>query len=175
MAMNGFKKTLLDGFVGVSCFIFIVSHANADIIYVANTGNNTIEKFDTSGNDTGTVFAPAHTSANSSGAGQIARNLYVADFGTGAIQKIDPAGNVSPFANTGLDEPYALAFDTSGNLYVANRGNNTIEKFNSSGQGAVFASSGLLNGPQGLAFDSNGNLYVSLWRQYDCEIRFHRK
>ena len=43
------------------------------------------------------------------------------------------AASVTTFASTNLDNPYGLAFDTSGNLYAANYSNNTISKFDSSG------------------------------------------
>ena len=61
---------------------------------------------------------------------------------------------------TGLADPDALAFDTSGNLYVANAGNNTVSVFSS---GATTASATLtgLSTPDSLAFDASGNLYVA--------------
>jgi hypothetical protein len=72
----------------------------------------------------------------------------------------DSSGQGTAFASSGLDNPYGLAFDSSGNLYAANFGNNTIEKFDFFGNETVFAAAGL-NGPVGVAFDSLGNLYVS--------------
>lgn len=77
---------------------------------------------------------------------------------TNTISKIDSSGVATVFANSGLYNPLALAFDSAGNLYAANA-DNTIEKFNSSGVGTLFANSGL-NAPVGLAFDSAGNLYA---------------
>jgi hypothetical protein len=68
---------------------------------------------------------------------------------------------------TGLNEPYGLAFDTSGNLYVANSGTNgalvnTIVKFTPAGLRSTFASAtNGLSRPTGLAFDSAGNLFVA--------------
>ena len=85
--------------------------------------------------------------------------LYVANSSNSTIQKYTSGGVGSLFANSGLGEPYGLAFDNTGNLYAANAGNNTIEKF-TAGVGSVFANSGL-NAPIGLAFDSAGNLYAS--------------
>ena len=39
-------------------------------------------------------------------------------------------GSTTPTATlTGLNDPEALAFDSSGNLYVANTGNNTVSEF----------------------------------------------
>jgi len=66
----------------------------------------------------------------------------------------------SVFANTGLNGPSGLAFDSAGNLYAANAGDMTIEKFTPGGVGSLFANTGL-EAPHGLAFDSLGNLYVA--------------
>ena len=39
-------------------------------------------------------------------------------------------GSTTPTATlTGLNDPDALAFDSSGNLYVANDGNDTVSEF----------------------------------------------
>ncbi len=52
------------------------------------------------------------------------------------IEKFDINGvDLGTFADSGLDEPWGLAFDFSGNLYVANLHNNTIEKFDPRGTG----------------------------------------
>ena len=64
------------------------------------------------------------------------------------------------FADTGLDYPTGLAFDSAGALYAANEGSGTIEKFAPNGTGSVFASTGLSR-PFGLAFDAAGNLYAA--------------
>jgi hypothetical protein len=66
----------------------------------------------------------------------------------------------SVFANTGLNAPYGLTFDSAGSLYVANNGNGTIVRFTPAGVGSLFATSasGEL---RGLAFDSAGNLYAA--------------
>lgn len=92
--------------------------------------------------------------------GAQAANLFVANSFNNTIEEFNSSGVGTLFANTGLDDPTFLAFDTAGNLYAANAGNNTIEKFNSAGVGTVFASTGL-DGPVGLVFDNSGNLYVA--------------
>jgi len=76
------------------------------------------------------------------------------------------AASAEIFVNTGqgLNNPFGLAFDSSGNLYAANF-NNTITRYDSSGtyvSGAPFVNTGQgLNSPLGLAFDSSGNLYAA--------------
>ena len=65
---------------------------------------------------------------------------------------------MSVFANSGLNNPEGLAFDTAGNLYVANENDNSILKYDSSGNASLFAST---PSPVGLAFDKSGNLFVA--------------
>jgi hypothetical protein len=68
-------------------------------------------------------------------------NLYVSNEGNNTVQKYGPGGGTGTvFANTGLSQPYGLAFAISGNLFVANRGNDTIREFSSNGSDmGVFA------------------------------------
>src|SRR5437667_186975 len=127
------------GFLPLVCLAFGSGFAHADTIYVSNSANGTIEKFDSNGN--GSLFAtnlatPTGLALDNAG------NLYVANWG-GTILKFDSGGNVSRFATAGVSQPYGLAFDGNGNLYVANNANNTIEKFDSGGHGSLFASAGL--------------------------------
>jgi DNA-binding beta-propeller fold protein YncE len=72
----------------------------------------------------------------------------------------------SVFANSGLENPFGLAFDSAGNLYVTSD-DNTIHKFTNVGIGSLFASTGtdtnLSYEPGGLAFDSAGSLYVATY------------
>ena len=59
------------------------------------------------------------------------------------------------------EQPWALAFDSSGNLYVANDGNNTVSKFAPGSTTPSATYSAGLSDPVALAFDSSGNLYVA--------------
>ena len=69
-----------------------------------------------------------------------------------------------------MNNPGALAFDSSGNLFVANQGNSTIEEFGSSGTGSVFATSASgVDNPYGLAVDSSGNVYVANYSNSSIE------
>ena len=131
-------------------------------------------------------------------------NLYVADINNNRVLRF-----LSPFANltriepdavygqpnfttrtasaassTSLNQPRAVAFDSSGNLWVADSGNHRVLRFSAAvlnsqtqpaadtviGQKDFFGSSANAGGqvsgagfdtPNALAFDAQGNLYVS--------------
>ncbi|MDE1868330.1 MAG: NHL repeat-containing protein, partial [Thaumarchaeota archaeon] len=122
-------------------------------LWVADTSNNRILKFNTTNLVTGgtanvTLGQTTFTSSSS---------------GTSATQ---------------LNSPFGLAFDSHGNLWVADQNSNRILKFNTTnlvtggtanvtlGQTTFTSSSSgtsatQLSGPNGLAFDSNGNLWVA--------------
>ncbi|PMS14789.1 hypothetical protein C0Z18_30190 [Trinickia dabaoshanensis] len=135
-------------------------------LYVADSGNNTIRKIDTSGNVT--TFAGSSASGSANGRGTAASfnfpagividpsgNLFVADDGNNLIRKIDPSGNVTTFAGSGaqgsanglgtaasFNAPHGIVLDASGNLYVADGGNNVIRKIDPSGNVTTLAGSG---------------------------------
>jgi sugar lactone lactonase YvrE len=72
-------------------------------------------------------------------------------------------GTTASATLTGVNGPFALAFDSSGNLYVANYANGvgtTLSKFAPASTTPTATLTGL-NQPRGLAFDSIGNLYVA--------------
>ena len=61
---------------------------------------------------------------------------------------------------TGLNQPDAMAFDSSGDLFVTNSGGNTVTEYAPGSDTPSAILNGLL-GPDALAFDSSGNLYVA--------------
>lgn len=144
--------------LGIIFFGVCGFHAQADDVYVSNTGAGTITQINSSGGTS--IFAsglddPEGLAFDSAG------NLYVADSGDGTILKVDPAGNVSTFAS-GLNGPTALAFDSSGNLCVATPANQTILKIDSSGNVSVFATGMAFNTDGAyLAGDNAGNIYAN--------------
>jgi sugar lactone lactonase YvrE len=132
-----------------------------NMLYVANSGNNTIQKLGASG--FGFTFASGLNGPFGLACDRN-NNLYVANSGDATIVKISPLGVKTVFASGGgLSYPYGLAFDRRGDLYVGNGGGNggyTILKYDANGVESVFAGD-LSGGPTGLAFDSGGNLYVA--------------
>jgi len=124
-------------------------------LYVANLGNNTIDKFTADGTES--VFASYALNSPIGLAFDATGNLYVASEGNSLIVRFDSGGNPSLFSSR-EPEPAGLAFDRNGTLYVANWGN-SIDKLDTNGNKSTFASG--LSLPVGLAFDSTGNLVVA--------------
>lgn len=111
-------------------------------IYVADSGNRRIQKFNSNmeyitqwsavdGIDT--EFDPSSVVVGPSG------NIYVTDVTNHRVQVFTNNGTfVSKFGEYGTGngqfvEPADLAFDSSNNIYVVERGNHRVQKFNSSG------------------------------------------
>jgi|GEM_PF-1587256 len=145
-------------------------------VYVADTGNHRIQKFDaegdfittwgSKGSGNGQFIFPYDVAVDSAG------NVYVADTGNSRIQKFDAEGafiatwgSLGP-GNGQFNYPYDVAVDSPGNIYVADTHNNRVKKFDA---GRAFITTwGLLgrgNGqfifPNGVAVDSEGNVYVT--------------
>ena len=91
-------RALTLGLVTVSCCFFINARTSADTIYVSNSGNNTIVKYDSAGNSS--VFASEGLSDPQGLAFDNSGNLYVANVGNNTIEKFDTSGNGSVFANS---------------------------------------------------------------------------
>jgi streptogramin lyase len=137
---------------------FAGTPAIADNLFVANYTANTVQIFNSSGQNTGVwsnpyLDGPMGVSFDNSG------NLYVGNFQNNTIVKFNSAGQGSLFATLDLNEPRGLACDANGNVYVANYNAGDIVRYNSLGQPTVFATG--LAQPTGLAFDSHGNLFVA--------------
>jgi streptogramin lyase len=129
-------------------------------LFVASSGNNTIEKFTPNG--VGTVFASTRFVGPTGLAFDASGNLFAAE--GDSIEKYTPSGTASMFANTTYfepvdDNPWALAFDASGNLFVGSQ-NGTIDRYTPSGTESLFTWV-FPFAPVGLAFDNAGNLLVA--------------
>ncbi|HDH10830.1 MAG TPA: 6-bladed beta-propeller [Nitrospirae bacterium] len=136
-------------------------------VYVCDSGNNRISKFDSSGNwlsnigENDSLVSPYGIDLDSGG------NIYVADTYNHRIVKFAPDGTfLMQFGSegTGAGEftyPRDAAVDNSGNIYVADTENYRIQKFDSSG--TYINSFGVFIeflSPQKLLIDSNNELYV---------------
>ena len=146
-------------------------------VYVADSLNDRIQKFDVDGN-----FLTTWGTYGTAGNGRFSRptgvatdfagNVYVIDSGNNRIQKFDSNGVfLAKFGSFGIGNgqfngPYGVATDATGNVYVADTGNNRIQKFDSAGAflfkwGTPGAGNSQFNSPTDLAVDGLGDVYVT--------------
>ena len=150
---------------------------DSDNVYVADTGNDRIQKFDpngdlltkwgTAGSGDGQFYWPSMIGIDSSG------NVYVSDWGNYRIQKFGPNRTfITTWGTDGtsdgqFDGPDGMAIDASGNVYVSDYYNHRIQKFDSNGNFLTkWGTEGSGNGrfsfyPEGVAVDASGNVYVA--------------
>ncbi|HXV98555.1 MAG TPA: PQQ-binding-like beta-propeller repeat protein [Anaerolineae bacterium] len=142
-------------------------------VYVADTANKRIQKFDSNGQflakwgssglADGAFYSPTGIAVDKQSA------VYVADFNRVDIQKFDDNGQfLTKFGGRspeqgGLIGPSWLAVDAEGNVYVADDGTHQIHKFDQNGQfltrwGGVDRFGG---GPTDVTVDGQGNIYVN--------------
>ena len=146
-------------------------------IYVADTGNDLVQKFDSAGNfldqlngvsQGGTMIdKPIGIALDSAG------DLYVGNSEGGVIQKFDSGEHfLASFGGNGpghglFENPWGITIDQStGDIYVADAGNNLIQKLGPSGNfiaqyGGTGIGQGLFGGPEAVALDSQGNMYIA--------------
>src|SRR5919198_703687 len=151
-------------------------------IYVADTDNHSIQKFDKDGkflarwggeasNQEGLFYYPRGLACGPEG------EVYVCDSGNNRVQKFDSNGTRMHswgkfgFAWRGaemgkFDVPWGIATDQEGNLYVSDTSNARIQKFKSDGTplfkwGKDGSYDGAFFFPRGVAVDFVGNVYVA--------------
>jgi DNA-binding beta-propeller fold protein YncE len=150
-------------------------------VYVADNGNNLIQKFDRNGSfitewgswDTMEVTEVGLNNARGISVDPSTGYVYVADTGNNLIQKFDSDGKfITKWGSNGTGDgdfvsPFGISVDPStGYVYVIDTYNNRIQKFNSNGTFITkWGSNGTGNGefysPAGLSIDSSGNVYVA--------------
>ena len=124
-------------------------------IYVADTNNNRIQKFNPNGDfitQWNTSSLPYGVALDTSG------NVYVACFGSSIIQKFTTVGGLITQWGTSSG-PRGIAIDSTGNLYVASFNTNSIQKFTT--VGGLITQWGTSGNPYGVAVDTSGNVYVA--------------
>jgi YD repeat-containing protein len=142
-----------------SCFAAMHETHAADVLYVTMS-NDTIVKYDTSGNSLG-VFADTGLSDPRGMAFDASGNLYVANYIANSLSKFDSQGNYLPAQSIalGLNFSVGVAIDGAGAIYVSNESSARIRKFDAAGN--LLATSVTGNTPTALAFDGSGNLRVA--------------
>src|SRR4030095_10944220 len=150
-----------------------------DNLYVMDSGNNRIQKFDGEGNfismwgskgtDDGQFNCPRFCMVALDRQG----NIFVTDNNNARIQKFDGNGKfLAKWGRYGSEDgqfitPFGIAVDRQGNVYVGDVGNARIQKFDGNGRFLMkWGSSGYEDGQfsadlADIAVDSNGNVYVT--------------
>jgi len=145
-------------------------HGNGDI-YVANTENNRVEKFNSTGAfvaqiGDGKLNAPCGVALNSAG------YIYVADTKNHRVVKFDPSGTlletIGKFGHKPgeFEDPTDVGIDANGNIYVCDSGNHRVQKFSPSGnllwcRGGFGTGNGQFNKPRGIGVQPDGSVYVA--------------
>ena len=151
-------------------------------IYVADTDNHSIQKFDKDGKflarwggepsaQEGSFYYPRGLATGPD------VEVYICDSGNNRVQKFDSEGNGTHawgkfgFAWRGadmgrFDVPWGIATDHHGNIYVSDTSNARIQKFQADGTPMMkWGRDGSFDGafffPRGLAVDFVGNIFVA--------------
>ncbi|MBX7253381.1 MAG: SMP-30/gluconolactonase/LRE family protein [Candidatus Promineofilum sp.] len=145
-------------------------------VYVADSDNSRIQKFDGDGNylaqwgefgqGNGQFDYPNGVAVDAAG------NVYVTDSNNYRIQKFDGDGDyLAQWGEYGSGDgqfayPNAIAVDTAGHVYVVDADNGRIQKFDSDGHylaqwGEFGQGNGQFDYPNGVAVDAAGNVYVT--------------
>jgi DNA-binding beta-propeller fold protein YncE len=154
-----------------------VAVAPSGDVYVVDTSNNRVQKFDPSGNYLSQFGSAGSGNAQFSfpygvAVDPVTSAVYVTDTSNNRVEKFDAAGNyLSQFGSFGSGDgqfstPIGVAVDSSGGVYVVDSSNSRVQKFDSAGNYlSQFGSSGTGNGqfdqPHGVAVGSGGAVYVS--------------
>ncbi|MFH1608699.1 MAG: peptidoglycan-binding protein [Patescibacteria group bacterium] len=139
-------------------------------VYVADTLNNRIQKFDLNGNYISQFNVTIPTSITV----DTLENIYVVSYANHSIQKFTATGSlISTWGTPGVssstigqfNNPSGIIIDSSNYVYVVERGNNRIQKFNSSGTfinklDTWTGSTGSFYNPYGIVVDELENIYV---------------
>jgi len=133
-------------------------------IYVTNSGNNTISKYNAGGTYLGTFGTGATLSLPKDLVFDSSGNAYVLNLGatpgTGSVFKYNSAGAYQSTVLSGLNYALGITIDKSDNIYIADQGATTVKKYSTAGALLLSLPTTNLNVPLGVAVDASGNIYV---------------
>lgn len=149
-----------------------------DYIYVSDSKNNRIQKFDPEGNYISEFTGEENTCGQLHSPGGIKINkdgeIHVVDRGNSRIVILTAAMEYkSTIGSSGqLSDPKDLTFDDNGCVYVTDLKQNSVFVFQKTGEyrgrfGGTGTQKGRLNRPSGIAIDRFGRLFI-------CESANHR-
>jgi len=164
-------------------------------IYVADSFNDRIEKFDPDGNFILSWGGSGSEDGQFQGCRGLAidsaNNVYVTDVILHRIQKFDASGNfITKWGSEGtgageFSAPFDISADSLNNVYVVDANNNRIQKFDPSGRylgqfGTQGTGDGQFDEPIGITIDGRNNLYIadggnSRIQKFDQDMRFLAK
>ncbi|XP_064388609.1 E3 ubiquitin-protein ligase TRIM71-like [Halichondria panicea] len=141
-----------------------------DIIYVADTSNDRIQKltldgkfiskFGSSGSGNGQLSTPRGITIDKNG------RVFVSEFSNRRVSVFQSDGEFSHHIqgnyaadDSALCNPWGLAFDDDGNLHVVNYGSNLIKMFTPEGN-FVSQYSGVIQHPSAIAIDDEGFTFI---------------
>ena len=150
---------------------------SAGNVYVADSNNGRIQKYDSNGSFISTLGSPGHGTGQFASPSDIAvdssGNIYVADSYNNRIQKFDRNGafiryvgdqksaiNCTSGNGDGqFDQLEGIAVDSLGNVYAVQCWRTYIQKFDSNGN-FITKMNIVYNCNYGITVDSSGNIYV---------------
>ena len=144
-------------------------------VYVADTGNNRIQKFNANGgylSQWGTAGSGSGQFSGPFGLTVAGGSVYVVDTGNARVQVFTTAGAyVTQWGSLGtgngqFQQPLCVAVDGAGDVYVTDYNLNRVQKFTSAGSyvtqwGTTGTITGQFNGVSGIAVDGWGTVNVT--------------
>jgi tripartite motif-containing protein 71 len=145
------------------------------MLYVADSGNNRIQRFTVQGTQASVILAPGEL-AHPKGLAVKGTRLYIADDQRHRILVTDTGGRIIRSVGGGsgsrpgqLNFPYGVALDPQGRLFVADNMNHRIVRFSTASTGYAYKARwgsygrgpGQLAFVRGIAADRAGNVYVA--------------